>query len=122
GIVATVVNIDALHRALGAPPEPLPEPRPGEPSRQRPETDTIGAWVPVLALSAPEAEALFAGRSRVAHGARALSLVPDAVLRMRALSEAHYLPLEDVIDPRVRGRRLARPQIELIAGHIGRAA
>jgi hypothetical protein len=118
GIVATVVNLDALHRALGVAPEPLPEPRGGAPSRHRPATRTEGAWVPMLAPSSPQAAALFQGRPRVPNVARALSLVPDAVVELRELSEVHYLPIDDVVDPRARGRTLTRPQMELIAGRI----
>ena len=32
GIVVAVISIDGFHRALGMPPEPLPEPVAGEPS------------------------------------------------------------------------------------------
>jgi len=118
GIVTTIVNLDALHRALGVAPEPLPEPLAGEPSRRRPATRPEGAWVPLLAPSAPEAAALFAGRPRVPNVARALSLVPDAVVQLHELSEVHYLPMDDVVDPRARGRRLTRPQMELVAGRV----
>jgi hypothetical protein len=118
GIVTTVVNLDALHRALGVPPEPLPEPRGGEPSRRRPATESAGAWVPFLAPSSPDAKALFEGRLQVPNVVRALSLVPDAVVQLRELSEVHYLPIDDVVDPRARGRRLTRPQMELIAGRV----
>ncbi len=118
GVVATVVNLDALHRALGVAPEPLPAPRAGAPSRHRPATHLEGAWVPLLAPSSPEAAALFEGRPRVPNVARALSLVPDAVVQLRELSEVHYLPIDDVVDPRARGRMLTRPQMELLAGRV----
>lgn len=118
GVVSTVANLDALHRALGLPSEPLPEARAGDPSRERPPTETIGAWVPVLAMSSSEAGALYEGRPRVPNVARALSLVPDAVVQLRELSEAHYLPIDEVIDPRARGRKLSRPQMELVAGRV----
>jgi hypothetical protein len=47
-----------------------------------------------------------------------MSLVPQAVVQMKELSEAHYLPMDDVIDPRKRGRTLTRAQMELIAGRV----
>jgi hypothetical protein len=50
--------------------------------------------------------------------ARALSLVPDAVRELRELSEVHYLPLDDVIDPRARRAELTRAQMELVAGRV----
>ena len=118
GIVTTVVNLDALHRALGIAPEPLPAPLDGEPTRQRPRAEMEGAWVPMLALSAPEAMPLFEGRTRVPNVARAMSLVPHAVVQLKELSEAHYLPMDDVIDPRKAGRTLSRAQMELIAGRV----
>jgi hypothetical protein len=118
GIVSTVVNLDALHRALGVAPEPLPAPEPGEPSRARPATVEAGAWVPMLAPTAPEARALFGGRPVVPNVVRALSLVPDAVVQLKELSEVHYLTMDDVPDPRARGRVLSRPQMELVAGRV----
>jgi hypothetical protein len=118
GIVVTVVNLDALHRALGVAPEPLPEPRAGEPSRERPPAVRGGAWVPWLALDSPQGRELFGGRPRVPNVARALSLVPDAVRQLMELSEAHYLPIDDVIDPRARLQALSRAQMELVAGRV----
>ncbi len=118
GVVITLVNLDALHRGLGVAPEPLPAPRAGEPSRVRPPAALEGAWVPLLALDSAEGRALFEGRPRVPNVARALSLVPDAVRQMRELSDVHYLPIDDVIDPRARMRALSRPQMELIAGRV----
>jgi hypothetical protein len=50
--------------------------------------------------------------------ARALSLVPDAVRQLKELSEAHYLRIDDVVDPRARMRELTRPQMELVAGRV----
>jgi hypothetical protein len=118
GVVTTVVDVDAFRRALGLPLEPLPAPRSGEPARPARVRDDIGAWVPVLAPSTPEARELFQGRSRAPNVARAMSLVPDAVVQLKELSDAHYLPMDDVIDPRKRGRLLTRPQMELIAGRV----
>jgi len=118
GIVVTVVDVDALHRALGMAPEPLPEPVGGVPSRERPPAEAGPAWVPWLALDSAEGRALFGGRSLVPNVARALSLVPDAVRQLFELSEAHYLPLDDVVDPRARTRALSRPQMELVAGRV----
>jgi hypothetical protein len=118
GIVTTVVNLDGLHRALGVAPEPLPEPRAGEPTRARPQTADGGAWVSMLALGTPEAHRLFGKRPQVPNVVRALSLVPDAVVQLKELSEVHYLAMDDVIDPRARGRNLTRAQMELTAGRV----
>lgn len=118
GIVAMLARLDALHRALGTPPELLPAARPGEPSRERPPAVREGAWVPLLAMSSPAAQSLYEGRPRVPNVVRALSLVPDEVRRLRDLSAVHYLPLDHVVDPRARGSALTRPQMELIAGRV----
>lgn len=118
GVVVTVVNLDALHRGLGVAPEPLPQPRAGEPRRERPPAVHETAWVPWLVMDSPQARELFGGRPRVPNVARALSLVPDAVRQLQELSEVHYLPLADVIDPRAHAPALSRAQMELVAGRV----
>lgn len=118
GVVVTLVNLDALHRALGVAPEPLPEPRAGEPSRERPPATPGGAWVPWLPLDSAVGRELFEGRPLVPNVARALSLVPDAVRQLKELSEAHYLPIDLVTNPRARVAALSRAQMELVAGRV----
>ena len=118
GVVVAVVNLDALHRGLGVPPEPLPAPRAGEPSRARPRVTPAGAWVPMIALDSSEARDLFGGSTRVPNVARALSLVPDAVRQLRELSEVHYLPMDQVMNPRAHMPDLTRAQMELVAGRV----
>jgi alkylhydroperoxidase family enzyme len=117
-VVATIVNLDALHRGLGVPAEPLPEPVPGVPSRVRPPAVQGAPWVSWIALDSREARELYGGRPRVPNVARALSLIPDAVRQLQELSEAHYLPFDDVMDPRARMPHLARAQMELVAGRV----
>jgi hypothetical protein len=118
GVVVTVVNLDALHRALGVAPEPLPAPRPGEPTRTRPASLAQGPWLPWLALGTCEARELFGRAGPVPNVLRALSLVPDAVRQLQELSRVHYLPMEAVIDPRARVPALSRAQMELVAGRV----
>ncbi len=118
GVVVTLVNLDALHRALGVEPEPLPEPVAGEPSRARPPIVQGGAWVPWIELGCDEARTLYAGAPRVANVLRALSLVPDAVRQLKELSTVHYLPMDKVADPRAGLPTLSRPQMELVAGRV----
>lgn len=118
GVVVTIVNLDAFHRALGIAAEPLPTPRAGPPSGVRPPAGPGGAWVPQLTMGSAQAGELYGGRPQVPNVARALSLVPDAVRQLQELSEAHYLPIDDVIDPRVRRGALSRAQMELIAGRV----
>jgi hypothetical protein len=118
GVVVTLVNLDALHRALGVAPEPLPEPRAGDPSRERPPATPGGAWVPWLQLDSAVGRELFEGRPLVPNVARALSLVPDAVRQLKELSEVHYLPIDHVTNPRARVPALSRAQMELVAGRV----
>lgn len=119
GVIVTVVSIDSFHRGLGVPPEPLPEPLAGEPSRRRPPAAKLDqAWVPMLAegqATGPEAKLFM--RRRNPNVLRALSLVPDEVRGLRELSAAQYLPLEQLLNLRA-GRSLRRVQMELIAGRV----
>jgi len=119
GVIVTVVSIDSFHRGLGVPPEPLPEPLAGEPSRRRPPAAKLDqAWVPMLAEGqATDPEARTFMRRRNPNVLRALSLVPDEVRGLRELSAAQYLPLEQLLNLRA-GRSLRRVQMELIAGRV----
>ncbi len=119
GVIVTVVSIDSFHRGLGVPPEPLPEPLAGEPSRRRPPAAKLDrACLPMIAegqAMGPEARIFM--RRRNPNVLRALSLVPDEVRGLRELSAAQYLPLEQLMNLRA-GRSLRRMQIELIAGRV----
>lgn len=119
GVVATVVSIDSFCRGLGLPPNPLPDPQPGDPSRLRPAgAEHDGAWVPMLDPSrlAPSEADLFGG-ARTGNVIRALSLVPDEVRGLKDLSAAHYLPIDEMIDLD-KGRSIDRRQVELVAGRV----
>ena len=118
-IIVTLISIDTFHRALGLPLEELPSPRAGKPDRYRPPGAAVDvAWVPMLypeRLTEAEADIYF-GAGAIGHVIRAMSLVPEAVRQLNALSEAHYLPTPEVMDMSSTGRlTLTRPQIELIA-------
>jgi hypothetical protein len=77
-----------------------------------------GAYVPMIPASgATGAEADLWHKNQTANVIRALSLVPDAVRMLKKLSNAHYIPFEEVVNPRFR-RHLDRSQIELIAGRV----
>ena len=108
-VIVTVVSIDSFHRGLCVPPEPLPEPLAGEPSRRRPPAAKLDqAWVPRLAegpATGPEARLFM--RRRNPNVLRALSLVPDEVRGLRELSAAQSLPLEQLLNLRA-GRLLRR--------------
>ncbi len=49
GVAVLAMSIDAFHRAMGLPVEPLPLPGSGEPSHVRPQGLTRGeAWLPMI--------------------------------------------------------------------------
>lgn len=120
GVVVSLLSVDGCHRALGLPPEPLPEPQPGEPSRYRPASAVPEvAWVPTIPEGAARDAEADIYPKRAPNVLRSMSLVPDCVRRMRDLAAAQYVPIEDLPDPRANGgRALSRAQIELVAGRV----
>jgi hypothetical protein len=119
GVVATIANIDAFCRGIGAPLHPLPLPLPGEPRRYRPKAARRAeAWVAMLPPGRPEGAEADLWGERTANVIRALSLVPDEVRGVRDLSQAHYLSLDEMTDL-TRGRgTLDRRQVELLAARV----
>ena len=118
-VIVNLISIDTLHRALGLPLEPLPQPEPGEPDGYLPPGAAVDvAWVPMIYpenLSEREADIYF-GAAQMGHVIRAMSLVPDAVRWLNNLGEAHYLPTPEVGDFSKCGRlTLSRMQTELVA-------
>lgn len=121
GVVVAAISIDALHRALGLPLEPLPAPVAGERSGYRPPgAADSGAWVhTVQPENASEAEADLYPGGRAGNVISAMSLVPDAVRMLKTLSRSHYLPMRCIMTPGDNaGRAISRNQIELVAGRI----
>lgn len=120
GIVAMVAGIDHFCRALGVAERDLPEPVPGDPSRDRPASAKPGsAFVSMIApeeASGPE-EGMYGSSAMVPNIARALSLVPDHARMLRRLSGTHYVSLDALGDPKV-GRDLDRVQMELVAARV----
>ena len=119
GVVSTIVGIDAFCRGIGAPPHPLPLPRPGEPNRHRPRAARRDeAWVAMLPQGRPSGAESDLWGQRTGNVIRALSLVPDEVRGLKDLLQAHYLTMTEMRDLR-RGRgSLDRRQVELVAGRI----
>ena len=122
GIVSRVVDLDVFARGVGVALRPLPEPRPGQPSRQRPaEARKEHAFVPTLP-NPPEggafADELYGGQPKP-YIVRALSLVPDELRRHLELEEVQYLPLKNILDPKFRQHEgLDRAQVEVVAGRV----
>ena len=115
-----ITGVDYFARSLASAPFPLPEPRPGAPSRYLPASANPGtAWVPMIApedASGPEAD-LYPLRAMVPNIVRALSVVPAEVRVLQTLAAAHYLPVEQIGDPTAR-RSLDRMQMELVAARV----
>jgi hypothetical protein len=121
GVAVLTISVDAFHRALGLPLEPLPTPEPGAPSRSRPAgLVRREAWVPMIdpeQVGETERDLFARGPLGAANVMRALTLVPDEVRAWRALAGAQYL------SPRAMtrletGRALDRAQMELVAGGV----
>lgn len=120
GTVAAVVSVDSFCRGIGVPAHPLPEPKPGIPSRYRPPSAVDrGAWVPMIPFDAAfGAEADLYPRGYVPNVARAMSVVPDEVRTLSDLAEAHYLPAARTADLTAPVYSLSRPQMELVAARV----
>lgn len=120
GVTTLMAGMDYFALALGSAPLPLPPALPGEPSRHRPAAAKSGtAWVPMVApedAAGPEAD-LYPEAAVIPNIVRALSLVPSEVRALRRSSDAHYLPVAQIVDPTVR-RTLDRAQMELVAARV----
>jgi hypothetical protein len=105
GVVAIVSAIDAFAEATGAAFERLPEPREGEPNRERPEgLHDIGAYV---AMTDPW---------QGPNVSRALTLAPDEMSCFMGLVASMYAFTDFV--KLIWDRPLTRPQIELVASRV----
>ena len=75
------------------------------------------AWVPMIPMKGLGGDEADLWRPPTGNVIRAMSLVPDAVRDLKSRSAAHYLPVEDVVNPAAH-TALSRPQIELVAGRV----
>jgi len=120
GITTLMAGLDYFTLALGSAPLPLPPARSGAPSRHLPAGAKSGtAWVPMIApedAAGPEAD-LYPEAAVIPNIVRALSLVPSEVRALRRSSDAHYLPVPQIVDPTVQ-RTLDRAQMELVAARV----
>ena len=120
GVAVTVFSLDEFNRGLGLPPEPLPAPKAGEPTRYRPAQarKDIGFVAMLPADGATGDEADLWG-SQTANVLRALSLVPNALREWSIVGDQQYLsPTNMAHFGEFEGRALNRMQIELIAGRV----
>lgn len=117
GVVVNTFSVDELHRGVGAPLEPLPEPMAGSPGGRRPSGAAFhGSWVPTVAsddLDEEDAD-LYGGNPAAPNVIQAMSLVPNEVRGLQDLSAAYYLPTQS-LGTFAPVRSLTRSQVELIA-------
>lgn len=119
GVMVTTITVDTFAHAIGMERPPLPEPQPGEPSRERPPEASQGeAWVPWIAKGdATGIDAELFGPDG-ANVRRALSLVPPEAHNFMGIVNAQYMPVDEMLDFDTEFRTITRPQMELIAGRI----
>lgn len=120
-IVVNVFSIDEFNRALGFPPEPLPESVAGDPDHYRPTlTDRKTGFVSMLTPEGAvgkENDLWEAGKT--ANVLRALSLVPNGVRSWMKIADQQYLSMEGMTNfTGPNGRAINRMQIELVAGRV----
>lgn len=104
GVVAMVNSIDRLAAILDLAPVPLPDPEPGQPTRERLADAAVRShWVPTVPVKGPNV-------------LKALSAVPVDAAARQALSSSQYLPDGVLLADLDRGRdTIDRRQIELVA-------
>jgi alkylhydroperoxidase family enzyme len=101
GIVAQVTTVDTFHRAMSLEVEHLPDPLPGEPTRENPGSPArrTRAWVPMV------------GPPTIP---TSLSAVPAEMAALEALHGPMYLSFAEMSDPVIQ-KGLNRAQMELVA-------
>jgi hypothetical protein len=111
GIVSTVAAVAHFCRNMGIPVPPLPAPRAGRPTRNRPErlAQAQFNWVPVAAPA-----------DQVAAVVQAYTAVPGEQLNTWRMADAQYMPQPEMVDPRWSRRQggLSRAQMELVAARL----
>ena len=122
GLVSRVTDMDIFARGIGVALRPLPQPQPGEPSRERPEAAIQElAWVPTIPNPPDGGEAadeLYGGHSRP-YIIRGMSLVPDELRKHVELEEVQYLPIRHILERNYKHHDgLTRSQVEVVAGRV----
>lgn len=107
GIVARVTAVDTFHRLAGWPLVSFPAPQSGEPTREPPPANARKnrTWVAMVTPVPPFA----------------LGAVPAAMAAMNDLSDALYMPMDEMGDADWRRGELHRTQVELVAAATSHA-
>jgi hypothetical protein len=112
-IVSTVAAVAHFCRNIGDEVPPLPEPRPGAPTRTCPERldQPQFNWVPVAAPA-----------DEVAAVVQAYTAVPAEQHNTWRMADAQYMPVAAMVDPDWSRRPggLSRAQMELVAARLTR--
>ena len=122
GLVSRITNFDVFARGIGVPLRPLPAPRPGEPSRDRPvEAVPEQAWPPTVP-NPPDggafADELYDGHP-MSYIFRGMSLVPDEFRAHFELEQVQYLPTKNILVADYQHHEaLTRSQVEVVAGRV----
>lgn len=125
-VIAVTVAVDTFRRAAGLAPQPLPDARPGTPSRRRPAGAKPGvAWVATLLPDdcSPDDPDLYQGdpgprRRGGGYVHHALSLVPRSMMHWWDMFEVMYLPSAAMRDFGREYRAISHAQIELLASRV----
>lgn len=108
GLVAQANCVDRFADALELPRADLAAPTAGPPSREGTTAQVLHHWVPTLELKFPNV-------------IKALSAVPAENEALFILSDAQYLPIEQVLSELVSDQNsLTRPQIEVVAARTSK--
>lgn len=118
-IIASVTVIDTFTIAIGMTLHPLPEPKAGAPTKERPARASQGAawvsWIEKADATDDDSKTFGPNATNVR---RALSLVPSDAHRFMDLMAVHYLPEDEKNNLDIDTRAIDRQQIELIAGRV----
>jgi hypothetical protein len=121
GLIARFTCFDVFARGIDIPLRPLPAPRPGQPSRDRPATAVLEkAWVPTIPAGPDGGEfglALFGPWQP--YIMRGVSLVPDEYRSHHDLEEIQYMPSAHFMEFDYQHHKgLTRPQAETVASRV----
>ncbi len=124
-VLAHTMCVDTFCDGIGVERHALPEPQPGEPTRNRSEGASVDvAWLPTVPpeKASGELQRIYPSDVGDAPNApnvrRAMSLVPREAISFFGLNDVQYLPPEAMWQVEVNPRAIEKAQIELVAGRV----